>query len=201
MSVTVDHEVLAAEAMGLETVGQVLSHVQRPGRLVVNLLIDGRRPDLTQMATVRRVPVLGRTLYIETVVPREMALDVLDEVEAQLADAAEFKADAADLLQRNAVAKAMEKLGSCFTTWKAAQESVLKVSQLLKVDLALLDVAGRPATHVLAAFAGQLRQIKDHLLGRDFVSLTDVLMYEMAETDDLWTTLLGELRRVAANDA
>lgn len=201
MSVTVDHEVLAAESMGLATVGQVLTHVQRPGRLVVNLLIDGRQPNLADMAAVRRVPVLGRTLYIETVVPREMALDVLDDVEEQLEQADEFKADAADLLGRNAIPKAMEKLGSCFTTWQAAQESAVKIGQLLKVDLASLTVAGRPAADVLAAFAGQLRQIKDHLVARDFVSLTDVLRYEMADTAELWTALLGELRRVASNDA
>src|ERR1700748_3731182 len=38
MSVTVDDQLLEAEQMGLRTVGQVLSHVQRDNRLVVNLL-------------------------------------------------------------------------------------------------------------------------------------------------------------------
>ena len=45
MSVTVDHEDLAVDAIGLTTVGQVLSHLQRDNKLVVNLLIDGSRPD------------------------------------------------------------------------------------------------------------------------------------------------------------
>ena len=40
MSVMVDHERLEVEALGLRTVGQVLSHLQKDNRLVVNLLID-----------------------------------------------------------------------------------------------------------------------------------------------------------------
>src|ERR1700722_14470369 len=46
MSVTVDQELLAAEELGLATVGQVLAHLQSDDRLVVNLLIDGQQPDL-----------------------------------------------------------------------------------------------------------------------------------------------------------
>ena len=38
MSVTVDHETLQVDQLGLRTIGQVLSHLQRDNRLVVNLL-------------------------------------------------------------------------------------------------------------------------------------------------------------------
>ena len=55
MSVTVDHEPIAAEELGFETVGQVLSHVQREnGRLVINLLIDGEQPDLSRIGFVKQ---------------------------------------------------------------------------------------------------------------------------------------------------
>ena len=41
MAVTVDRNPLAAEEMGMTTVGQVLTHLQRDNRLVVQLLIGG----------------------------------------------------------------------------------------------------------------------------------------------------------------
>src|SRR4051812_5886112 len=165
MSVTVDQEPLAAEALGLRTVGQVLAHLQRDDRLVVNLLIDGEQPDLSRMGALRQSTVNGRTLYIETAHPREMALEALDEVEEQLANAEQFKNDAADLLQRNQVAKAMEKLGLCFTTWQSAQESVLKVGQLLRIDLGTMSTGdGHSLIEVLEEFTLQLRQIKDTLV-------------------------------------
>jgi hypothetical protein len=108
MAVTVDREELAAEKLGLHTVGQVLSHVQKENRLVVNMLIDGEEPDLDHIGTVRKSLLNGRTLYIETADPRAMALQVLAEVGEQLKEADRLKTDALDLLRRNGPGKAME---------------------------------------------------------------------------------------------
>jgi hypothetical protein len=198
MSVTVDDELLAAETLGLDTVGQVLTHVQRPGRMVVNLLIDGREPDLAQMAAVRRSTVVGRTVYIETAVPRQMALDVLDDVHGQLEAVDAFRADAADLLGQDKVARAMEKLGLCLTAWQAARESVVKTAKLLHLDLDRLTVDdGRTAASaatILGGFTEQLRQIKQNLVDRDYVCLTDLLRYEMDGAAERWTALLDAIR-------
>ena len=87
MPVMIDQEPLAAEALGFKTVGRVLSHVQNQGRLVVNLLIDGRVPDLSRLADVQQLSLEGRSIFIETASPSEMATEVLDEVEIGLADA------------------------------------------------------------------------------------------------------------------
>ena len=199
MSVTVDLEPLAAEELGLQTVGAVLSHLQRENRLVVNLLIDGQQPDLSAMSQLRQSSVLGRTLFIETANPRQMAREVLDEVEQQLQQADQFKSEAADLLQQNQVAKAMEKLGVCFTTWQAAQESVLKTGQLLRIDLERLRVGGQSLVEILSEFSGQLRQIKDTLMDRDFVLLSDILLYETAQASKRWEEVLNAMRDVIGN--
>ena len=196
MSVMVDQEPLAAEELGLATVGQVLAHLQNDNRLVVNLLIDGQQPDLTQIGLIRQSTVLGKTLFIETVHPREMALDVLASIEAQLSNAERSKSEAADLLQRNQVAKAMEKLSACFSTWNNARESILKIGQLLRIELEQLSVCGQSLATVLAEFANQLRQIKVALVDRDFVSLSDVLLYETSQTNQKWQSVLAAVRGV-----
>jgi hypothetical protein len=196
MSVTVDQEPLAAEALGLQTVGQVLAHLQRDDRLVVNLLIDGQKPDLAGMSQIRKSSVLGRTLFIETARPKQMALEVMDEVETQLRHADQFKSEAADLLQRNQVAKAMEKLGVCFTTWQAAQESVVKTGQLLRIDLGALVVEGQSLADIMTEFTAQLRQIKETLVDRDFVLLSDILLYETTESSRRWGAVLEAMRKV-----
>ncbi|HEY8748330.1 MAG TPA: hypothetical protein VIM11_10170 [Tepidisphaeraceae bacterium] len=198
MSVTVDHEPLATETMGLKTVGQVLTHVQRGNRLVTNLLIDGRAPDLNGISTVRLAPLMGHTIYIETAEPREMALSVLEEVEEQLDDTDELRNDAADLLQRNQPGKAMEKLSGCFAVWQTAQESVLKVGQLLRLNLDAVRVNGQTLSSVMTHFAEQLRQIKTAIEHRDFVTLGDILAYEANETSNQWRTALAAVRDVVA---
>src|SRR5688500_1981992 len=169
MSVTIDHERIATDDLGLTTIGHVLSHVHATRhRLVVNLLIDGEEPDLDRMSDVKRVLLNGHTLFIETAEPRAMALEVLAEVEEQLAEADRLKGEAVDLLQRNAAVRAMERLSGCFSTWQHAQESVLKTAQLLRLDLAGITIEGRRLVDVLNEFAGQLREVKHAMEDRDF---------------------------------
>ena len=140
MSVTVDREQLEAEQLGLHTLGQVLTHVHHDNRLVVNLLIDGLEPDLTKVDGLRKSALLGHTVYIETIEPRQMALEVLFEVEQQLQEADRLKSEAVDLLSRNNPMGAMQCLSGCFSTWQHAQESVRKTAKLLRVDLAAIRV-------------------------------------------------------------
>ena len=196
-AVTVDRQPLEAQALGLRTVGQVLSHVQRENhRLVVHLLIDGEEPDLADIGEVRGAPLDGHTVYIETAEPRQMALDVLGEVETQLREADRLKADCCDLLRRNDPGRAMERLSGCFSTWQMAQESVLKTAQLLRIDLAALSIDGRPLCDVVGEFTVQLRELRSALESRDFVLLGDVLTYEMTQTTRHWGLALNAIRGV-----
>ena len=202
MSVMVDHEQLEVERLGLRTVGQVLSHLQRDNRLVVNLLIDGQEPDLDRLGVVRQVPLSDHTLYIETADPREMALEVLNEVEKQLDEAHRLKGEAVDLLQRSGAAgAAMGRLSGCFSTWHSAHESVVKTAQLLRIDLGDVYVDGRTLAEFLSDFTSHLREIRQALEARDFVTLGDVLSYEMTETTAQWRSALAAVRDLVQEPA
>ena len=197
MSVTVDHENLEVESLGLSTVGQVLSHLQRDNRLVVNLLIDGREPDLDCLPQVRQAPVIGHTLFIETAEPREMALEVISEVESQLREADRLKGEAVDLLQKpGGAVKAMERLSGCFSTWQNAQDAVVKIAKLLRLDLDAVRVEDGSLSDLVGEFSAQLRQIRQALESRDFVALGDVLSYEMTESSTQWRAALSAVRDI-----
>ena len=196
MSVMVDNQPLAVEKIGLQTIGQVLSHVQQGNRLVINLLIDGKAPDLGGLGAVRRSPLDGHTVYIETAEPRAIALNVLLDVEQQLDQNDPLRAQAVDLLQQNQPERALEKLHGWFHVWLTAQESVSKVSQLLRIDLDSLRAGGQPLSAVLQQFASRLREIKSAIENRDFVTLGDILSYEMTETEDDWREVLAAIRGV-----
>jgi hypothetical protein len=196
MSVTIDHQMLSTDDLGLKTIGQVLSHVQTRNRLVINMLIDGEEPDLDRMSDVRRVPLNGHVLFIETAEPRAMALEVLAEVEEQLGEADRLKGEAVDLLQRNAAVRAMERLSGCFSTWQHAQESLLKTAQLLRIDLTRVTVGGSSLAEVCGNFIAQLREVKQAMEDRDFVTLADVLTYEMTQTTDQWREAIAAMRDV-----
>jgi hypothetical protein len=194
MAVTIDHEPLAAEQMGYRTIGHVLAHIQKDNRLVTSLLIDGLEPDLDRIGTVRQSLLTAHTIFIETADPAKMAIDVLCEVEDQLGETDRLRLGAVELLQRGQANRALEKLSGCFSTWQIAQDSVLKVAQLLRIDLETLRVWGRPLTDMLCDFTAQLRQIKTALEHRDYVTLTDILTYEATETSNQWREALASMR-------
>jgi hypothetical protein len=195
VSVTVDHEPLAVENLGLDTVGQVLAHLQKDHRLVVQVLIDGNEPQVGG-GTWRQTALAGHAVYVETADPRELAMDVLDSIASQLGDAERLKAEAADLLGKNQTAKAMQQLGGCVRIWQHADETVNKTAELLRVNLKAVDVHGRAMEAVLGDFAEQLRQIKGALEQRDFVALSDVLLYETTQTTENWQACIEAMREL-----
>jgi hypothetical protein len=194
MSVTVDRQPLAAEQMGLQTLGQLLAHLQKENRLVVHVLVDGEEPDLSEMGSFRKIPLDRHTLFVETADPRDLACQALAEVEAQLDEADRLRAQASDLILANQHQQAMAKLSGCFATWQAAPESVLKTAQILRVDLEQIRVEGKPLADGVRLFADQLRHIKDALESRDFVQLNDILTYEAPETTAHWRAAIQALR-------
>ncbi len=196
MPVTVDHSTLRAEELGLRTIGQVLAHLQKERRLVVHVLIDGLEPDLGRLSDVRKSPLKGHHVFIETADPREMAMDILKQVEAQLGEADRIKSEAAKLLQNNQNVRAMEKLSGCLTTWQHAQESLVGTAQLLKIDLEKIMVGRRTLTSLIVGFTEQLKRIRSSLENRDFVTLGDVLIYETEQTSSEWREALEAMRRL-----
>jgi len=194
MSVTVDRQPLAAQEMGLQTLGQLLAHLQKENRLVVHVLVDGQEPDLTEMGTLRRIPLDRHMLFVETADPRDLACQALSEVEAQLDEADRLRAQASDLILAGQQQQAMQKLSGCFATWQTAPESVLKTAQILRVDLEQIRVEGKPLVDGVQLFAEQLRHIKEALENRDFVALNDILTYEAPETTAHWRAAIVALR-------
>lgn len=198
LSVTVDQEPLAADEMGLRTVGQVLAHLRKDNRLVVQVLIDGEEPEDAKLGSLRLVELAGHAIYIETADPRKLAMEVLDEMTAQLEQAEKFKATAVDLLQKNQTPKALESLGACLRVWQEARDSVTKTAELLRLDLSCIRVGGEALEDVLAEFTEQLRATKSALEQRDYVSLCDVLLYEMADANERWSRTLEALKGVVS---
>jgi hypothetical protein len=201
VTVTVDDEPLAARELGLQTVGQVLSHLRTEKRLVVQILIDGSEPEVSELGAISGTKLDGHCIFIETANPRQLAAEVLDEIESQLLQSQTLKRVVADLLQTNQVPKAMENLGGCLSSWQNVRESLSKIVELLRLDLTEITVGRSTATAVMGNFSEKLRQIKQALEQRDYVLLGDVLMYEMADTDKQLLAAIDAVRQfVAAMD-
>jgi hypothetical protein len=198
MTVMVDQEPLAAEQLGLSTVGQVLSHLSSRNRLVVHLMIDGRSPDMGSIETVRSQPLTGRTVYIETTEPKQIVTDVCREADQLLDEAEAMRSQAIDLLQTGKPADAFRRLSVCFNNWNHTRESVQKVGRLLRADLKRLFVGDESLQAWLESFTVQLAQMRQAIESRDFIHLSDVLAYEAHETTGRWRSALNQLRALVS---
>lgn len=196
MSVTVDDQVMPAEELGLKTVGQVLSQLKKGNRLIVNVMIDGQQPDPSRLRMIKKFPLTSHTVYIETADPRQMARQVLDEVEAQLTEAERLKGETTRLLNSNQFAPAIERLGGCFKMWQHAQESLLKTAQLLRVEPERIKVHGRALTELLSEFTTHLRQVRSAIDGRDFATLGELLANKMTRAVEQWRDAIRSFRGV-----
>jgi hypothetical protein len=194
MTVTVDTEVLPAEELGLSTLGDVLCHVSARNRLVTQVLIDGQAPSLDHVPLLRGRSLIGHTIFIETHAPDEIAADVLDTIAKQMNDAEAAREKAVDDLHAGSPNKALERLSGCFTVWQAAQQAMGQVAKLLKIDLDRVRVEDVTLAVALTTFAEQLRTIRAALEDRDYVTLADVLTYEVAGTVRQWRDALAQLR-------
>ncbi|HEX8322424.1 MAG TPA: hypothetical protein VF595_00800 [Tepidisphaeraceae bacterium] len=197
MTVTVDTEVLPATELGLSTLGDLLCHVSNRNRLVTQVLIDGQEPDLDHVPQWRGRSLNGHTIFIETHAPADIAADVLDEIARQMDGAEAAREKAIDDLHAGAANKALQKLSGCFTAWQSAQTAISQVAKLLKIDLDRVRVEDTTLTEALANFAGQLRDVRDAIEARDYVTLADVLTYEIGRTIAQWRDALTQLRAAA----
>jgi hypothetical protein len=199
MPVTVDRRSLSPEDLGLKTVGELLAHVQKENRLVVRMLIDGQEPDRKRIGSIRKSQIDGRTIFIETADPQKLAGDCLSEVSTQLEQAERMQSDAAKLLEKNSCALAMEKLAGCFSTWQHAEESVLKIAQLLRLDLGKVSVGETTLRELFSGFTRHLRKIRTALDTRDFKKLAHILTAETQECGQQWRLAIETMRSTIAS--
>jgi len=191
--VMVDQQPLATGDLGLETVGEVFSHLARANRLVVHCLIDGQSPNLDQLPAVKQSPLDGHTLYIETADPRQMAREALADAQSDLGNADAAKDEAAAQLRRNQFPLAMEKLAICISAWQRAEQALVGTAKLLNINIdAVLTDAALPPDW-LTVFAENLRQLGVALQARDAVALTDLLAYETTQTTSQWQEAIAAM--------
>jgi hypothetical protein len=199
MQVHVDSHALAVTELGLETVGDVLQHIRTSNRLVTHVTIDGQTPDLGHMKQVRRHALRGHTIFFETTEPKRIVDDVIDEIERQMDQAEQTRELAINDLSASQPTKALQKLSGCFTTWHAAQQAIDKVAQLLRVDLNLVRLGDdMTLQQSLEQFAVQLKAIRQAVEARDYVSLADILQYEIGRTVSQWRDALTQLKAIVA---
>ena len=166
-------------------------HLDPAGRVIVEVELDGEPLDTETMESRRQDPVAGCELKLTSADPGAVAVEVLRNVSAGLSAVRQDQKIAAELLQQDDQAQALQRLSSIIETWQQAQQGVIQSLSLSLIDIDTLKSGERKVPDLLNALADGLRSLRDQLAARDTVAIADALLYEWPAILDQWDMLVA----------
>lgn len=169
------------------------SHLAPSGRVIVDVQIDGEQLTNEQLSDQQAVKTAGREVRLYTADPQTLAVDTLRQVHGRLHEAGQMQQRAAELLQQDQTAEALQQVASAIEIWLQTQQAVQHSSELLSVDLDALTVDNQPLSELTDGLITQLKELKESLNAGDTVGLADALAYEWPQTVERWERLVNAL--------
>lgn len=202
MTIYVDHQqadiALDPGASVGEAAARLSQNLEPHGRLVTGVSIDGRPVPPEELEQVFTAPVADfQNIAFQTHTRSEVAADALHAAREAFDRTAEFLPQAVDHFGRAQPAQAMQILAACVQAWQQAYTGVLQALHLIGADFEHLEGPLGPAMETIDRLRDHLVGIRDALEAGDYVTLTDLLQYEMPEVlaslVDLLDTLLADM--------
>ena len=133
--------------------------------------------------------------------PQRVVCSALLECQDLLAAASTKRAEAVDLFTKGASNDGIRVLGDCCRNWHRVHQAICHAIGLLKIDPDSLMIAGKPVAAVMEEALSQLGQIREALVARDFVLISDVLQYEFDAIVANWRGAIDAITQTTATGA
>jgi len=170
------------------------------GRVVVEVRLGDRLLTGLDLTGSQTRPIGSDDLWLYSANPKNLAMDTLVQVRAQLNEAPGVLQQAADLLQRDQANEAMAQVSDMIGLWLATQQAVQRSAALMGVDLDQVSVGDQTVGLLARELVGHLHTLKQVLEDRDTVALADMLAYEwpgqMQKWGQLVNTLSGQIEQI-----
>lgn len=203
MAIYLDDE--AVELAGTDLANVLLAaqqHLAPDGRIVVEVQVDGTSLSGDELEQQGGRDVARTELRLYSAHPAEIAAETLEQVRYRLAAVRQSQSDAADMLQQDRAAEALQKVAHAVEGWMQAQQAVSMAAGLTDIDLNQLTVDQQPVSAITDAVVTALTQMKEMLAAGDTVAMADALAYEWPEHVDAWDRLVEQLlREIEGDDA
>jgi len=177
--------------------GEVLLAAQKrmepQGRIIVEVLLDGRTIVGDELVDRQNEAIDDATLNLLTANPRELVIDTLGETHRMLEAAGEQQAEAADALQRDDEATALERIGEAMTIWQQTERAVSESAMIMEISLDSLRVDDMTFSELTAELISSLTHLRELLKARDTVAVADTLQYEWPAINMRWQKAIEKL--------
>jgi len=163
------------------------------GRIIVEVVLDDEPFGFERLDEAQDIPVGPRDVRLSTANPSELAVQTLYALQDAMEGLRETQNLAAEKLQEDKPAEAMQTLHQALEVWMQAQQAVLDSARVGGIDLEAIKVADRPASEIINRLVEMLHELKDTVEAGDTVALSDALAYEWPDMIDRWQQLVGAL--------
>lgn len=175
-----------------ELVTKAKSDLANTGAIIFGVRCDGRDvpPDRLDEILPRQVTDF-RQVELISGEPASIVLDALNDTRDAFAETFAKLQQASDDLAAGNLEKGLSAFVDCVAVWGRMQEAIVQGGALVGVDFERCVLQGRDILQWLDEIRTKLGEIKDVIESRDFVSLGDILRYELDEPLQSWENMLN----------
>jgi len=182
-----------------EVLGDVRQTLSGTDRIIVGIRCDGvDLADEELTASLPRSVATFDRIEMQSAEPVQLVCEALESAEKLLDQSADQSAEVADMLTQGASSAALEKLGQCCVGWQRVHQTIVQAITMLQVDPSTITGETDSLATLLATPTEFLQQIKDGLTNADFVTVADVLRYELEPALDAWRKMIKQVRQVTS---
>jgi hypothetical protein len=194
MDVFIDNDPAQLTGANLgDLIASARAKLETTSRIIVEVRVDGRTLSAEEFDALTDSQPAAEEVQFITADPYSLATVTLGEVRDALTTARQAQQQAAELLQSDNAAQAMDHIRHALAVWQQAQQALLQSAQLLDVPLDDLTVADRPMAELVDELGELLNQVREQLTAGDFLGLADTLAYPLTDALDTWAALIDAM--------
>ena len=194
MRVFLDEQLCETDADSVAAaIAGAASLAEERGRMVVEVMVDGDHWTDEQIASASSSDTGVEEVKLRTAVPGQLVCQVLQDAEAVLGEVESIQHQAAELIESDQRAEAMERLNEALTIWVNVQQAVSMSAEIMGWSLESEEAGPDSPAAIIDHLNGQLKLVRQALETDDPIGLTDSLRFDLPEVVGQWRKLLSDL--------
>lgn len=200
MRVLLDEQELICDGSSIQAaIDRGAARAQETGRLVVEVHVDGQQLNANDLDDAPTLEAAAEEVRMISAQPHAMVRQTLLDTIELLDSIDETQRRAAECIQADDATAGFEGLSEAIALWSVIQEAVLNGAQLLDIPLDDIRTETRTLNEAAEELNAHLTSLREALVNRDPVQLSDTLMYEMPNVIESWRNVLNAVAERAGS--
>ncbi len=203
MQVFLDNEPLSVTRPTLKSAfGAAIELAQGRGRVIVEVVADGKPVDGPLLADPPDDPLDGGELRFTSVEPWSMVYEIMHESAEALESASEHQRRASEHILDGKLDEAREDIEVAMGIWQQVVMAIQRSGQLLEIDIESLRFGEPPIAlgERVKGLANHLTTLTQGAQNEDWSSMSDLLAYELEEEAENWREIVVSLAKAVRDE-